>query len=211
MSLVLPFAEWPEADRAMWTGLRTQGGPFDDRGRFADLRETSCRTLQAHYGRWLAWLASAEPMALTEPPTQRGSVDRFRRWLDALSHVRPMTKLSFVGDTLRMLMAAAPEHDWSLQKRLKANLKRAAGRGDPTRKAGRILSSDVLLAAGIRLAVVEAEAATTELETMKRRRNGTMIAMLALMPMRRRAYARLEIGSSSQSALMASSSPCPAN
>lgn len=196
MSLVLRFAEWPEADKAMWACLRAQGGPLDDQGRFAGLRETSCRTLQAHYGRWLAWIASAEPDALAEPPTQRGTVERFRRWLDALLHVRPMTKLSFVGDTLRMLIAAAPEQDWSMQKRLKATLKRAARHGDASRKAGRILSSDVLLAAGIRHATIEAEAATTELETMKRRRNGTMIAMLALMPMRRRAYARLEIGSS---------------
>ena len=41
-----------------------------------------------------------------------------------------------------------------------------------------------------------ADAASTELETAKRRRDGTMIAVLALMPMRRRAFTELELGTS---------------
>lgn len=43
---------------------------------------------------------------------------------------------------------------------------------------------------------MDVQAATTELEAMKRQRNGTMVAMLALMPMRRRAFGQLEIGTS---------------
>lgn len=71
-----------------------------------------------------------------------------------------------------------------------------AGRGDPARKRGRILSSRVLLDAGITLATERAAAAVTPLERMKRRRDGTMIAVLALMPMRRRAFSELELGTS---------------
>ena len=75
-------------------------------------------------------------------------------------------------------------------------LKSAAGHGTPERKAGRILDSSVLLEAGLRLAGPEADAATTPLGAAKWRRDGAMVAMLALLPIRRRAFANLEIGTS---------------
>lgn len=105
-----------------------------------------------------------------------------------------MTQLAFIEGVLRILRAEAPDLDWHEQRRLRASLKRAAGRGDPNRKLGRILSSQVLLEAGVFLAGRHAEAATTVLETMKRRRDGTMVAMLALMPMRRRSFNGLCLG-----------------
>jgi integrase len=46
------------------------------------------------------------------------------------------------------------------------------------------------------LAGPQADAATTKLEEAKRRRDGAMIAMLALLPMRRRAFASLRLGHS---------------
>ena len=42
-----------------------------------------------------------------------------------------------------------------------------------------MLSSAVLLDAGIKLATLQADAATTELIAVKRRRDGTMVAMLS--------------------------------
>ena len=107
-----------------------------------------------------------------------------------------MSKLMFVSGTLRVLRAAAPEMNWRPQRRLEGSLKRAAGRGSPERKRGRVLSSAVLLDAGIKLAGSQADAATTELNAAKRRRDGAMIAMLALMPMRRRSFAGLRLGHS---------------
>jgi hypothetical protein len=83
-----------------------------------------------------------------------------------------------------------------VQRRLKAYLKRSAGRGNPARKQGRILSSRVLLHAGVRHAGVEAAAATTLLQRAVRQRNGSLVALLALMPIRRRALVGLRIGTS---------------
>ena len=42
----------------------------------------------------------------------------------------------------------------------------------------------------------EADAATTQLEAAKFRRDGAMIALLAVMPMRRRSFVELELGTS---------------
>ena len=196
MSLVLPHDAWPAGDRLMWERLMQPGGPLDDRGALAHLRETSRRTLRAHYGRWLAWLGKTEPEAFAVDPPARVTVPRLQAWLEDLDHVRPMSQLCFVGDTIRVAKAASPERDWSQQDRLKAHLKRLAGRGDRGRKAGRILSSGVLFEAGHAHATSDAALATTELQAMKCRRNGTMVAVLALMPMRRRAFANLRLGES---------------
>ena len=114
-----------------------------------------------------------------------------------------MSRLMFVGGVLRVLGAAAPELDWSGQKKILAALKRDAGRGDPARKQGRILSSAVLFQAGLGYATKTADAASTQLQTKKSLRDGSMVAFLALLPMRRRAFATLELGASVQVTLTA--------
>jgi len=196
MSLVLPLDRWPEADRFMWAALRAQGGPLDDQGALAHLRETSLQTLERRYGRWLCWLGKSDPTALQLQPAERATTDRLKKWLEDLAHTAPMSRLMFVDGVLRILCAAAPQKDWTQQRRLRAGLKQSAGRGDRRRKEGRVLSTQVLLAAGLSLATDQSCAASTPLEAMKRLRDGAMIAVLALMPMRRRAFTNLEIGRS---------------
>ncbi len=196
MSLVLPYAGWPEPDRRMWEALCRDAGPLDDPGALARLRATSRHSLFLRYGRWLQWLATTDPGVLSLPPADRASLPRLQAWLADLAHCAPMTQLMFIDALLRLLRAAAPERDWTAELRLRALLKRQAGRGDPTRKRGRILSSKVLLEAGLHHAGAHADAAATPLEALKRRRDGTMIALLALLPMRRRSFCELTLGHS---------------
>ena len=196
MSLVLPVDEWPLADRAMWSALQAQGGPLDDRGELALLRAASLETLGIRYGRWLQWLWTVEPDALSLTPPERATLQRLQKWLEDLRHVAPMTRLMFIDAVVRILSAADRDSDWRMHQRLRAALKREAGRGDPRRKQGRILSSKVLLDVGLYHAGPHADAGTTPLQALQRRRDGTMVALLALMPMRRRAFCELAVGRS---------------
>ena len=193
MSLVLAFEAWPAADQRLWTDLIREGGPLDDRGALVHLRETSRKSLIICYGRWLAWMSTQDPSALDLPPADRATMERMRLWLEDLSHTRPMTQLSFVEGALRLLRKAHPDRDWSPHLRLQAVLKRRAGRGDPSRKQGRVLTLSVLFDSGLRHATVNADAATTELQAWRCRRDGTMVALLALVPMPRRTFMRLEL------------------
>lgn len=193
MSLVLPVSEWPPQDRAMWEAMLSQGGPLDQQGALAHLRATSIQTLANRYGRWLRWLAVSAPEALELAPEQRTSIARLQAWLSDLSHTTPMSQLMFIDGVIRILRAQAPDLDWCEQRRLLAGLKRRAGRGDRSRKLGRVPSSDVLHEAGLQRAGPEADCATTLLEKMKRERDGTMIALLALVPMRRRSFNSLTL------------------
>jgi integrase len=180
----------------MWDALHKKAGPLDDPGALAHLRQTSSATLEARYARWMKWLEATDPNALLSPPAERATLDRLHRWLDALAHTAPMTRLMFVDGVLRVLRAADSAQDWTLQRRLLTELKRHAGRGDPARKRGHILSSEVLLKAGLAHASTDAEAAPNALKRMIFQRDGLMIALLAVLPIRLRSFCELVIGQS---------------
>ncbi|PZX09942.1 phage integrase family protein [Palleronia aestuarii] len=196
MSLVLPFAAWPLDDRRLWQNLFAPGGPLDDRGPLIHLRETSRQTLMSRYGRWLGWLSADRPETLAHAPLDRTTMDHLHDWLRALDHTAPMTRLMFVDGVLRIAMAAGPDRDWSAQRRLKARLKQAAGRGDPARKQGRILSSMHLLEVATEVSETAMARPEGTLSRAMGLRDAAMIALLALLPMRRRSLARLRIGNS---------------
>ena len=196
MSLILSRALWPAADRMMWDALHKQAGPFDDRGALAHLRQSSCNTLEVRYARWMKWLETTDPAALSIPPAERASLARLQLWLEALAHTKPMSRLMFVDGVLRVLRAADPDQDWTMPRRLLAGLKRSARRGDPARKQGRILSTKVLLKAGLAHASTDAEAVPNALKRMICQRDGLMIAILAVLPIRRRSFCELALGKS---------------
>ena len=196
MSLILALSDWPAQDRALWAALTKQGSPFEDHGALAHLRMTSKSTLINRYGRWLEWLRRNDPEALRDRPCDRVTLKRLQAWLLTLDHTAKMTQLTFVDGVLRIVRAAEPDRDWARHKRVLAALKRAAKNGDPARKRGRILSSRVLLDVGATLAGPKAASTTNDLQRALKQRDGAMIALLALMPMRLRALSTLEIGAS---------------
>ena len=188
--------DWPAADTAMWDRLVAPASLLDEHGGLTGLRPSSLVNLRSGYGMWLRWLQECEPAALHEGPVARATVPRLKRWLDDRSDLRPITRLQYASATYRVLREAAPEHDWRGWQRLIGALRRAAGRGDTTRKAGRILDSGTLMRVGLEYAQSHDKVQPTELERAARFRTGAMIAMLALMPLRRRTFAELELGSS---------------
>lgn len=194
--LSMPISEWPAADQAMWQELTALGGPLDEKGQLSHLRPISQNNLKQRYGFWLEWLHRREPEVLIEHPAPRATPERLRAWVNANNHQAAMTLRTNLDSILRILRAAAPEQNWANQYRLRQALQNLAGDGQATRKFGRVLSSRVLLDVGFELAGPRADAATTELEVNKRRRDGAMIAFLSLIPLRLRSFAELRLGSS---------------
>jgi integrase len=97
---------------------------------------------------------------------------------------------------LRVVSAANPHGNWRAQFRLLKALQRAARTAPSRRKLGRILLSSELLNAGLVLAGQRADRANTLLDAQLGRRDGTMIAFLALIPIRLRSLSELELGRS---------------
>ncbi len=113
-----------------------------------------------------------------------------------MGDIKPISKHTLLRGALQILRFAAPDEDWRVQRHIVDTIGRRAGRQLSLRKRGRILSSAVLLEAGLRLHGPLAEAASTPLERSLRRRNGTMIAFLALLPIRLRSLSELTLGQS---------------
>lgn len=194
---IIPVSAWPVADRALWQALtQPAASPLDDAGRLSHRRPSSLSMMADAYGCWIAWLMATEPEALAEPPVRRGTPERLRAWTGSPGTLAPMTRKLRLDGVLHLLMAAAPEADWTAQRRLLAHWIGLASRNHGGRKQGRILSSEVLLQAGLELAGPGAEAASTVLRAMSGRRDGLMVAFLALMPLRLTSFRTLELGRS---------------
>jgi integrase len=116
--------------------------------------------------------------------------------MESMAHHTPASRSIRLDGPIRILSTAFPEADWRPQFRLRRRALRHTARTPSSRKAGRIKSTVALLNAALDLAGPRADAASTPLEAAKRRRDGTMIAVLAVLPMRRRAFASLELGRS---------------
>ena len=193
--LVLPPEAWPVADRAMWTDLVREDSLFGGAGALARTREPTRRIYCERYGRWLAWLTHREPAALADPPVSRVSPERLRSWLREMEALAPASGAAYVAGVLVILRAAALEADWRTQNRLLAVLRSRLRHGlQSRRKDGRIVSSQVLFETGVKLATEKADRDRTALKAAKARRDGAMVALLACLPMRRRAFIGLEIG-----------------
>lgn len=192
----LPFVDWPAADQSLWAGLIIADDPFGDLGALAHLRASSKAALIKNYGRWLEWLWQADPPALGQPPEQRATPERLEAWISSLDHVVPPTLRTFVCGALRVLMAAAPERDWRLQNNTMIRLHRRAKMFNSDRKTGRVLSSSALFDTGRDLMGPKADEANTPLKAALCRRDGAMIAFLAVMPIRLRSLSELMLGDS---------------
>lgn len=195
MAHSLPLQHWPDGDRHAFETLFAKGGLLDDQGPLGHWRDCSRELMHKQYARWLGWVREAEPVALTLMPCDRATPARLRAWLIAMEGLAPATRLGHAGAVVRLCRSMAPDRPWSAHQAILAGLNRSVKRHGSPRKAGRILASDVLFDAGVRL-VRHNCSPITHPDQAVRLRDGAMICLLALMPMRRRALSELALGTS---------------
>ena len=197
MGKSMPLQSWPEADRNAFLALFAEGGLLDDRGPLAHWRAPSRDAMERQYGLWLGWISRAEPEALELGPVERASPDRLRAWLASMDSFAPATLLGYVGAVVRLCRSLDPDRCWKRYTAILSGLHRTAKHHGSPRKTGRILSSDVLFEAGARL-VHDNAGPISHPDQAVRIRDGAIICLLALMPMRRRALSELALGTSLQ-------------
>jgi integrase/recombinase XerD len=187
----LPFDAWPDVDRIAWTEAILEGDVFDGRGPAAHWAATTRYTVMAAYGRYLAFLAASEPAALTEYPAQRLTEDRLSRYLGHLAETAgTMGRHMFFAklrDAVRVMFpGSVPQHLSRVVARLESEAR-------PRSKAARIVTSTRLAALGTKLmeATIGAE---EEIRDPVDYRDGLMIALLALRPLRLRTFSLIRVG-----------------
>lgn len=189
----LPLAQWPAQDQQAWDAANHRPDFLEPGGHAARWRPSSQRNAVGAYGRWLAWLLDQGVAVADEAPMARITPERFRDYVAFLRERRaPCTVVGYLSWFCMLCKAMFPKGDWRWLRRVHANLQREA---KPTRdKQSRLVPTQELLQLGHELmdqagAVLDdAAVATTpprlRVAAARDFRDGLMIAVLALRPLR---------------------------
>jgi integrase len=193
----LPLTDWPEEDRKRWTAANKSGvDPFDDCGPAAHLAECNRRALQGSYGRFLGFVSAERHGLLASKPDAR--IDR-KIIAEYVTWRRPACGDAAIVIALHHLRLAlkyiCPNTDWSW---LLTITKRLAAQAPRNPKRDHQVTSEQLYALGIELmdrAVTNYNEAThiTKAHALDYR-DGLIIALDALIPLRGRTLAALRVG-----------------
>jgi integrase len=188
----LPFQTWPPADQALWeTAFRASDDPFSESRRSSHLTGETRRALRSSYGTFLRFLSVKHPERLATSPSTR--IDR-EIAMEYVEWRRPMCGAATIAtglDRLRLAinyMCPGADISWLLPM-----AKRLAAQAAPKPARLHLVTSDQLYALGIEL-MDDAEPSASVQGDAFRYRDGLIIALLAVAPLRRGTLAALRVG-----------------
>jgi integrase/recombinase XerD len=193
----LSYSDWPEEDRSHWDHANKSGAsPFDDCGSAAHLADPTRRALRGSYGRFLGFVSSNQSPLLGCPPEARLNREIITNYVAFRRQSCSESGIAIDLHHLRLaLVVICPATDWSW---LKAITKRIAAKAKSKPQKNHLVTSERLYALGIELMDCAAASAADAADVSKAHafdyRDGLLIALLALLPLRRRTVAALRIG-----------------
>lgn len=194
----LLFEQWPTEDRMRWERAIATGDVFDGGGPAAHLSDCTRRHLIYEYECFLGLLSCRQPILLQQSVLQRVSRDTVAQYVDLLRRSSCESSVAIELGMLRYaLRVLYEEHDWlwllAIVKRIATKAKR-----EPRARRHRLVTSEQLYVLGKELMERASLAAPSPGRPSKQQafdyRDGFLIALLALIPLRRRTVAALEIG-----------------
>jgi integrase/recombinase XerD len=168
------------------------GDIFEDiAGPGAHLSDGTRKMIRTAYRRWLGFLAEHYPDDLAKPPADRITPDLVRAFILHLSaEIRPTSVANAVDCLCYAARLIAPRRDWQWLAALKARL---AARAKPEDRFHRLVPPWDTLDLGMELM----DNAVTLPPARKQRelqyRDGLLLALLSLWPIRRRSIAALTV------------------
>ena len=196
VKLMLSFANWPAQDQGRWEAAFKTGDRFDESGGGAHLAPTSRQALRESYGRFLAFISAIHRDRLPTPPEVRvdpSIVGEYVAWRSrSCGEMAVAIDLGHLRFALKLI---CPDTDWSwlltISKRIAATAPCKAGKYH-------LVTSDRLYLLGIELmdrAVADADAAGRIRRAHAfQYRDGLIIGLLAVIPLRSRTLAALRMG-----------------
>ena len=184
-----------EADRAAWTAACRPAERLRRGGAASHLKDITRRDLARRYGYFLDHVERMEGLDRNAKAASYVTPDRVDRFLAELqARVGSVTVYGSIYKLRRMAELLAPGRDFTWLTEIEKDLALVM---QPRSKFDRLVYSNVLLEAGMTL-MAEADAAThrSALARARQFRNGLMVALQALHPIRLKNFAALEIGRS---------------
>jgi integrase/recombinase XerD len=190
----LPEDQWPAEDHRLFAAAYAAGDIFDDhRGAGAHLAAGTRRSIRFAWRRWLGFLAEPEPQAIRLPAAERITPERVRAYVE---HLSGSMAPGSVAVTVALLFAGArliaPDWDWRWLTALKTRL---AARATCKDRFDRLVPAHRTLQLGIGLMEQAGGLPAGGREARELQyRDGLVIALLSLWPIRRRSLAALTLG-----------------
>jgi integrase/recombinase XerD len=189
----LPFQTWPPADQALWeAAFRASDDPFLGSGGASHFTGETRRALRSSYGTFLRFLSAKHPERLAGSPSTRIDRDIAMEYVDWR---RPMCGAATIAtglDRLRLVisyMCPGADVSWLLPI-----AKRLAAQAAPRPARLHLVTSDQLYALGMELMDGAKQLDPPHKDDAFQYRDGLIIALLALVPLRRRTLAALRVG-----------------
>jgi integrase len=191
----LPIELWPEADRDAWIAARQPAQRLKRGGTAAHLKPITRNDLARRYGYFLDFLSRQDLLdvdAMVAADVTPANIEAYIAELKA--RVGSVTVYGSVYKLRRASQLIAPSRDFAWLAEIEKDLALVMR---PRSKFDRMVLAEVLVEAGLTL-IHQAEAAhgLTSLARARQARNGLMVALLALCPIRLKNFAALEIGRS---------------
>jgi integrase len=189
----LPPCDWPPAEREIWTQACVGAQRLRPGGAAARMKSSTRTSLVRAYGYLLQF---CHQNVLLDQAAEAGAhvtpeiINAFVHYLNG--RVGSVTRASYIGKIRRIVQILAPGRDLAWLGEIEADLRYLAR---PRPKYHRIVPSERLLALGLEL-IRRGEASDhlTALGRARLVRDGVMITLLALCPIRLRNLAELHVG-----------------
>jgi integrase len=188
----LPIAEWPDADRRAWDESCRPGSRLKPGGAASYLAKVSRDDFANRYGAFLGFLQRTRRFESHATPAAQVTSSNVEAYIaDLTIRVRSVTVYNAIYKLRRAAELLVPTADFSWLAKIEKDLALVM---EPRSKFDRLVSTARLVEAGLTL-VAEAENFTkNDLARARGVRNGLMIALLALCPIRLKNFAALQIG-----------------
>jgi integrase len=187
--------EWPEADRLGWQDACRPSYRLKKGGSASHLAQSSLDSFASRYGLFLGFLKRIGRLDMDSPTTAHVTPENVEAYIANLTDrkVRSVTTLNCIHMLRRVAELLAPKADFTWLSEIEKDLALLA---EPRSKLDRLVLSDRLVEAGLTLIEEAKGYARTKFKRARGIRNGLMLAVLALCPIRLKNFAALEIGTS---------------
>jgi integrase len=188
----LPVSEWPEADRRAWEEACRPGSRLKPGGVASYLAQVSRDDFARRYGAFLGFLQRRNRLERHASAAAQVTVANVEAYItDLKARVRSVTVYNCIYKLRRAAELLAPTAEFSWLAEIEKDLALVM---EPRSKFDRLVLTGRLVEAGLTLVAEAGRFATHDLAHARGIRNGIMIALLALCPIRLKNFAALEIG-----------------
>jgi integrase len=188
----LPVDEWPDADRRAWDDACRPRSRLKPGGGASYLAEVSRNDFASRYGAFLGFLQRTGRLDRDAAAATQVTLSNVEAYIaDLEDRVRSITVWNCIYKLRRAAELLAPTVDFSWLAEIEKDLALVM---EPRSKFDRLVFTGRLVEAGLTLLAEAQEFVTTDLARARGVRNGLMIALLALCPIRLKNFAALEIG-----------------